>query len=184
VERKQSVTNGVICDKKFSKRRKNMRLRELEEKINNNNIEEAINIIREIGNNRDVEAVRFLIRYLIGTDNNTIRNAIAIALSDIGSNEAIEPLISMLKTPKTIGARGTLLYALESFDCSAHAELITDLLCEDSFEVSRQSLLLLMSNANNIPIEIKQKCIQKIQEKIENLRDKTEFLTDSIEVLL
>ncbi|XEC96686.1 HEAT repeat domain-containing protein [Paenibacillus tarimensis] len=161
-----------------------MSLSILEEKINNNNIEEAIDIISEIGNNKDVEAVPFLIHHLVDTNNNILRNAIAIALADIGSNEAIEPLISMIKNPKTIGYRGTLLYALESFDCSDHAQLIVDLLGEDNFEVSRQSLLLLESIADNIPKEVKQKCIQKIQDKIVSLQDKIEFLSESLEVLM
>lgn len=159
-----------------------MQLSELEEKIKNNNIEETKKIIEEIGYSKNANAVPLLIHYLVDTDNNIIRNAIAIALSDIGSIEAIEPIISMLRHPKTIGARGTLLYALEAFDCSDYGELITDLLFEDSFEVSRQSLILLESN--KIPIEVKQKCIEKIQDKIERLRDKIKFLSESLEVLM
>jgi len=154
-----------------------MQLSELEEKIINNNIEEAKKLIKEIGYRKNVKAVPLLIRYLLDTDNNVLRNAIAIALSDIGSIEAIEPLISMLRHPKTIGARGTLLYALESFDCSDYAEQITDFLSEDSFEVSRQSLILLESIMNNFSIEVKQKCTKKIQDKIE-------FLSKSLEVLM
>lgn len=161
-----------------------MQISELEEKIKNNNIDDAIQIINEIGCCKDVELVPMLIHYLVETDNNILRNAIAIALSEIGSIEAVEPLISMLNHPKTIGARGTLLYALEAFDCSAYAELITDLLLEDSFEVSRQSLLLLESIVNNIPIEIKQKCVEKIQDKIDTLHNKIEFLSESIGVLM
>jgi len=160
-----------------------MQLSKLEEKIINNNIEEAKKIIEEIGYRKNVEEVPLLIHNLVNTDNNILRNAIAIALSDIGSVEAIEPLISMLSHPKTIGARGTLMYALEAFDCSAYAELITDFLSEDSFEVSRQSLILLESNAANISIEVKQRCIKKIQDKIEFLHNKIEFLSESLEVL-
>lgn len=165
-------------------RRYRMQVSELEEKIKNNNIEEALEIIKEIVFRKDVELVPILINYLVNTDSNILRNAIAIALSDIGSNEAIKPIISMLSHPKTIGARGTLLYALEAFDCSAHSELITNLLLEDNFEVSRQALILLESNVDNIPIEVKQKCIEKIQDKIEHFRDKIEFFSGSLDVLM
>lgn len=106
-----------------------------------------------------------LIYFLKETDNNGLRNAIAIALSDIGSVEAVEPIIKMLQHPKTLRARGTLLYALEAFDCSDYSELIAELLFEDSFEVSRQSLLLLEANVDRIPPEKKQNCIKKIQKK-------------------
>jgi len=161
-----------------------MQLSELEETIINNNTEEARKIIEQIGYSKNAKAVPLLIHYLVGTDNNIIRNAIAIALSDIGSIEAIEPIINMLRHPKTIGARGTLLYALEAFDCSAHGELMTDLLLEGNFEVRIQSQILLKSNAKSIPIEVKQKCIEKIQEEMESLREKIEFLSESLEVLL
>lgn len=161
-----------------------MQLSELEEKIINNNTEEARAIIEEIGYNKDVKAVPLLIHYLVSTDNNIMRNTIAIALSDIGSIEAVEPIISMLRHPKTIGARGTLLYALEAFDCSAHGELITDVLLEGNFEVRIQSLILLESNVNNIPIEVKQKCIERIQDKIDILHEKIEFLSELLEVLM
>ncbi|WP_102275557.1 HEAT repeat domain-containing protein [Cytobacillus massiliigabonensis] len=160
-----------------------MYLEELEIKIKNNNIEDAIDLIEEIGNNKNIEAVRPLIHHLLTTDNKNLRNAIAIALSDIGNSEAIEPLIYMLKSPNTVGSKGTLLYALENFNCGPFAELIVDLLFDDSFEVSRQSFLLLESNAKTIPTDLKHKCIKKIMSKIDNLRDQTEFLRESIEIL-
>ena len=160
-----------------------MYIDELEIKIKNNNIEDAIYLIEEICNNKNVEAVQPLIHHLLTTDNNNLRNAIAIALSDIGNNEAIEPIINMLKSPKTVGSRGTLLYALGNFNCSPYAELIVDLLFDDSFEVSRQSLLLLESIAEAIPNDLKQKCIQKIIDKIKSLREQAEFLKESLDIL-
>lgn len=160
-----------------------MLLKEFEEKMENNSMQEAKKMIEEIGCQKNTDAVPLLIHYLVITDDNNIRNAIAIALSDIGSTEAIEPIISMLRHPKTIGARGTLLYALESFDCSNHVELITELLFDDTFEVSRQSFLLLESNINKIPIGMRRKCIERIQDKIKCMNDKIEFLSESLKRL-
>lgn len=160
-----------------------MYLKELENKIKNDCFEEAKDMIKEIGKNKKSEAVPLLIHHLISTDNNSLRNTIAMALADIGSAESIEPLISLLRSPKTVGARGTLLYALGNFNCASHAELIAEMLCEDNFELSRQSLLLLESNAKDIPFENKLKCNQIINDKIERLCDQVEFLNYSLKVL-
>lgn len=161
-----------------------MDLNELEYNMRTNNVQEVIRIIADIGDKKYEEAIPLLIKYLQDTDNNILRNEIAIALSDIGCHEAVEPIIKMIKSAKTIGNRGTLLYALESFDNASHIEMIVDLLYEDNFEVSRQALILIERMINDVPVEIKQKYIWKMRNEIENLQDKIDFLTESLEVLL
>jgi HEAT repeat protein len=156
----------------------------LVEKIENNKFDEAICIISEIGRDRIKDAVPILIKYLKKTNNNKLRNEIAIALSDIGNPIAVKPLIDMIKHTKTKGNRGTLLYALESFDYSEHIELLVDLLNEDSFEVSRQSLMLIEPLVKHLPDSIKQKYMIKIKNKILNLQDKIDFLSESLDVLM
>ncbi len=162
-----------------------MNLNILEESIENNDFEHALSIIAEIGRNKYKEAVPVLIKYLQSTDNNTLRNEIAMALSDIGSAEAVEPIVNMIRNPKTMGNRGTLLYALEAFDYSEYLELFIDLLLnEDNFEVSRQALLLVESIVKDIPNEIKQEYVGKITGEIESLQDKIDFLSESLDVLM
>lgn len=41
-----------------------------------------------------------------------LRNHVAITLSDLRCQEAVVPIIKLLKDPNTEGSRGTLLYAL------------------------------------------------------------------------
>ncbi|NEW04681.1 HEAT repeat domain-containing protein [Paenibacillus sp. SYP-B3998] len=159
-----------------------MKLNELQIAINENNIDLAISIVEEIGNTRVIEAVPVLIHFLLNTEENILRNAIAIALSDIGSEEAVEPLISLLKSPKTIKSRGTILYALESFDCSVHAELLLDLLINGNFEVSRQAFLLLDSNVSRISNQMKVKCLKIIREEIKKQKNNTEILLELVEI--
>ncbi|MFF2755291.1 HEAT repeat domain-containing protein [Psychrobacillus sp. NPDC058041] len=158
-------------------------LGKLDSKIADNKVDEAIAIVEELGSKKIVEAVHLLIHHVLTTKNAKLRNSIAIALADIGSNEAIEPLISLLKNPNTIGARGTILYALESFPCTEYIELFAELLGEDSFEVSRQAFILIDSHSENISSETKEKCISIIQKKIDRITDQKEFLIDSLEEL-
>lgn len=159
-----------------------MDITELKEKIVANKIDEAICIVKQIARKKYKEAVPFLIEQLETTDNHLFRNAIATALSDIGSQEAVEPIIRMLKHPKTNGYRGTLLAALEPFDYSAYLDMLVEFLCEGNFEVSRKSLILIESIVEGIPDDIKQKCIIKIKKKTDNLQDRIDFLVESLEV--
>lgn len=160
-----------------------MNLDILEKYIMDLEIEQAVILIEELGNNKDKDTAQFLIKHFKDTNSHVIRNAIAIALADIGSDLAIEPIVCMLKDPKTVGARGTLLYALESFNCSLHFDNIIDLLFEDNYEVSRQTLLLLELNAKEIPEQKKNICQEKIEREIEKVNDKLEFLIESLEII-
>ena len=156
---------------------------DLKNKIKYNCIEDAIVLIEEIGNKRIEEAVDFLIELLNTTTNNFLINASALALSDIGDNKAVEPLISLLRHPKTLGNRGTILYALEAFDCAEYSELIVELLFSDNFEVSRQSFILLESISNKICVDKKKLLVGKIQKRIKNIKPQIDFLKESIELL-
>jgi hypothetical protein len=153
----------------------------LENVINNGDLVEAVKMIEEVGEKRDNEFTAILIKHLGSTDSPILRNAIAIALADIRNQEAILPLINVLKDPKTEGSRGTLLYALESFDIAPHVVTITDLL-DDNFEVSRHSFQLISGVANNLSSTQKEICKQLIKDKIADEKNKNNrnFLLDSL----
>lgn len=160
-----------------------MRVSSLENRINVGDIEGALRVIEGMGKGKDKKVVPILIKHLESTENKILRNKIAIALSDIGSPEAIEPLMNMLNNPKTIGSRGTLLYALESFDCLSHVELIMDLLFDDNFEVSRQALILIEPIIKDIEDEIKQKYMMKIRNELDMLQEKIDFLSEVLDLI-
>lgn len=159
-----------------------MLITKLKEKISINSIDEAICLIEEIGEKKLNEAVQYLIEQLESTENPLLRNAIALALSDIGNPEAVQPIINMLKHPKTKGYRGTLLAALEPFDYSAHIDMLIDFLVDGNFEVSRKSLLLLEQIIENVSDEKKKEYIEKLSDEIENLEDKIELLSEAIDI--
>lgn len=171
-------------NQRLNKKGVNMNLSELEESIKNNNIDKALKIIADIGVKKYKEACPILMKYFEITNNNILRNEIAIALSDIGYSEAVEPIINMIRNPKTIGSRGTLLYSLESFDYSSYIELLVDLLYDDNFEVSRQAFILIENIIKNLSDETKQKCINNIQDEIDKLEDKVHFLIESKKIFL
>lgn len=151
----------------------------LKEKINTNHIDEAICIVEKIGEKRLNEAVPYLIEQLQLTKSHVLRNSIALALCDIGNSDAVEPIVHVLKDPKTLGYRGTLLASLEAFDYSPHIDMLFEFLIEGNFEVSRKSFLLIESIIENIPERTKQQYLERLQDEIERLEEKHDLLSEA-----
>ncbi|WP_270170244.1 HEAT repeat domain-containing protein [Paenibacillus sp. SYP-B4298] len=143
-------------------------------------IEEAIKTIQFIGDTKDGSYMNTLIMHLKSTENNKLRNDIALALSDLGDRIAVEPLIEVLVHPKTKGSRGTLLYALENLDYRSHIETITGFIGEDTLEASMQSLLLLENIVDCLSDLEKERCRNIIKPK---LKSNNEMLEEALELL-
>ncbi|APR76807.1 Hypothetical protein A7982_02154 [Minicystis rosea] len=72
-----------------------------------------------------------------------MRNAAALALSDMKEPRAFAALVALLRDERTQGNRGTLLYALGEYDCASILALLVDFVIDGDFEVSRQALSLI-----------------------------------------
>lgn len=156
----------------------------LRKAIEGGNVEEAESKLEEVGINKYENAVPLLIEYFKSTDNHRLRNSIAITLSDIGNEKAINPLIEMINDPKTLGYRGTLLYALKPFDCSAHLETLVYHLLTGNFEVQANSFQLIEENIkSDITDEVLLKCILKIKKELDEIERQQDILTDALEML-
>lgn len=151
--------------------------------LENEKLSEAEIILEEISSSKNIKAIPLLIEYLKSTDNALIRNSIALTLSDIGSEEVVQPLIDVINDPKTLGYRGTLLYALEPFDCSAHIETLIYHLITGNFEVQAQSYQLIESIKGEISDEVLLKCIIKVKEELNEKERQMELLSDTVETL-
>jgi HEAT repeat protein len=151
--------------------------------LENDKFDEAEVILEEIGNSKNKEAIPLLVEYLKSTENVLLRNSIALALSDIGNTEAVQPLIDVINDPKTLGNRGTLLYALEPFDCSAHLETLIYHLITGNFEVQAQAYQLIESINGKISDEILFKCILRVKEELNEIERQQEILSDTLETL-
>lgn len=80
---------------------------------------------------------------LLSCEDAAERNALAIALSDAQVPGTFEALVALLTDARTAGARGTLLYALEPYDCAPIFALLVELVLTDGFEASHQALVLI-----------------------------------------
>lgn len=158
-----------------------MDLQQLEIHIKENKIDAAIQLIEEIGTKRNEEAIPLLIKHLKATDSHILRNEIALALSDIGSEDAVRPIIELLSDPKTKGARGTLLYALKPLDYSQHFELLVDIMINGNYEAQQESKQLIMAVKDKVHEEVLHRTVGKVRKTIMKLEEKMDFLTDALQ---
>lgn len=93
----------------------------------------------KIGGN---DVVDFLIS-LIALDDSGIRNRAALALNEIKDNRALDPLLKAIFNKDNHNFNGTMVYALESLDCSKKLKEIFKILFYESFEakISAYSIL-------------------------------------------
>jgi HEAT repeat protein len=91
---------------------------------------EAVNELITI----DADAGTFLIS-LLSSRNPVIRDRAALGLHELKDNTAVEHLFKAISRPENVNHRGTLVYALESMDCSGKLVEVFDLLFYGNAEV-------------------------------------------------
>ncbi|MEU8658103.1 HEAT repeat domain-containing protein [Actinoplanes philippinensis] len=97
----------------------------------------------ELGDRREYGAVPTMLEILGATPDASVRNGVALALSDMRIPEAFEVIVELLQQDRTYGARGTLLYALRPFDCVPILPLLVDLVIKDTWESAREAAYLI-----------------------------------------
>ncbi len=78
---------------------------------------------------------------LLDLDDSGIRNRAALALEQIKDNKAIEPLFKSIF--KNHNYNGTMVFALESLDCSKHLKDIFKILFFESYEAKMSAMAIL-----------------------------------------
>ena len=79
------------------------------------------------------DGLDFLIS-LLALDNPYLRDIAALALADIKDNRALEPLLSAIFKTENHNFNGTLVFALQSFDCSQKLKDIFKILFYQDYE--------------------------------------------------
>jgi hypothetical protein len=77
------------------------------------------------------------------TNSSRVRNAAALALTDMRAREAKDALINLLTRPDTIGSRGTLLYALEQLKADVPLPILAEIILNESYEARGEALGLI-----------------------------------------
>ncbi|MCM3004029.1 HEAT repeat domain-containing protein [Priestia koreensis] len=161
-----------------------MNLEKLKKALEEEKIDEAEGILEEVGTNKYEPAIPLLIEFLKSTDNHRLRDSIALTLSDIGNEIAVEPLIEMINDPKTLGFRGSLLFALKPFDCSSHFETLIYHLLSGNFEVQMEAYQLIEENIHSdLSDDLILKCIIKVKKELDEIERQKEILSDALDLL-
>jgi len=122
---------------------------------------------------------------LLETDDDGERNRLALILSDHKADGTAEIIIQLLKSEKTAGNRGTLLYALGELDYTEHIDFIFDFILNGkSFEVNMEALRLIKKYLRGTDEKTIKKQIpffvEKITDEMDELNEKMQFLTYAI----
>ncbi|BCY10250.1 HEAT repeat domain-containing protein [Actinoplanes sp. L3-i22] len=93
--------------------------------------------IQELGRQRARAAAPALLDLLRTSDDATIRNAAALALSDMAVPDLLGVVAGLLDDPRTAHSRGTLLYALgtDDYDCRPLLPRLVELAITGGWEV-------------------------------------------------
>lgn len=116
---------------------------ELLQALDSSDADVVADAARRLALGHEVSAAARLLELLRSTDNPVIRNAVALALSDLKEPQAFQRLVDLLRDERTEKSRGTLLYALGAYDCASILPLLIDSVVDGNFEVSRQALSLI-----------------------------------------
>ena len=82
---------------------------------------------------------------LLSSKNPLTRNEAALALKDRQENSALEPLLAAIFKKENHGYNGTMVYALESLDCSKKLKEVFQILFYETYE-SKMSAYSILSN--------------------------------------
>ena len=145
----------------------------------------AIKAAHALGDLGDQRAVPVLIEILQTTTHSAIRDAVAVGLRELKDERAIQPLVSLIADPKTEGHRGTLIYALEEFDCTCLLDFLVDLVITGNFEVSHQAFLAITSIESGVDPETLDSLLQQVKIALpEATPEKVELISDLKELLM
>lgn len=128
-------------------------------------MKESSNRLFEIGGQENID-------YLLGLldqPNSLVRNAVALTFKENRFNDALDPLLKSITKEENKNARGTMVYALQTLNCSNKLKELFDILFTATKNVEVQSGILTVLDEQEF--EFTKNDLIEIQEKWERLKD-------------
>lgn len=144
--------------------------------VDENEIDSVVTLALKMDKSEYKLLVNELIRMMESTADNTHRNTIAIILSDLQCNEAIEPLIRLINKAELANCRGTLISSLGNLDVAENLESFVDLLLYGNFEVRCNIYNLFEKQLHNMTREKKTKYTNLLRVKITNTEESLDLM--------
>ena len=144
--------------------------------INENKIDNITNLALSLPKSDYDLLIDKFIQELEITSNNEYRNTIAIVLSDLYCDKAIDSLIKLINNPKMINCRGTLIYALENLNVANRLDSFIELLVCGNYEVKCNTYTLFEKQITNMTAEKKSIYVDSIKAKISDMEESLELM--------
>ncbi len=77
------------------------------------------------------------------TEDHAERHSLALELADCPDPRVFNALVRLIQRPELEDRRGTLIFCLESHDCSSITSLLVDIATTGNFEASMQAEIIL-----------------------------------------
>ena len=142
-----------------------------------------------LSENGTPEVKGFLISLLSSSEQLT-RDAAALAIREIGDNNAINPLLTAIFKKENIHNNGTLVYALQTLDCSKKLKELFEILFYHDYEAQVMADMILdkqefeFTKQDILDIEAEWEGIKIHSEKCPNYGDSKETIQSSIDGFL
>ncbi|WP_392455317.1 HEAT repeat domain-containing protein [Chryseomicrobium aureum] len=155
----------------------------MKELLEEKRVDEALEVVENLTDSQVQGSEKELLQILTSADDASLRNSIALRMSDAKCQQVAPCIIDLLKDPKTKGNRGTLLYALHELNYSEHIEVLLPFLADPSFEVSREAYALVKPHFRNLTKKQKNETKALLEAYLEDLRDEIDFRKGVLSVL-
>ncbi len=146
--------------------------------IDSNAIDSIVEICKQMKIDELQRVKKDLIQELRDTDEKKNRNTIAIVLSDLQCNEALDVLVDLINNPKYRNCRGTLIYALQELNSEKVIKNIIHVLFDGNLEVKCNMYDLLLEKFSSMSEDEKLECIDIIAKEKERIEEEWELLED------
>ncbi len=123
---------------------------------------------RAIAEHRVLEAVPAMLEVLDSSNDPNVWNPVAIALGDMRIQEAKEHIVALVKNPKTMKSRGSLLYALQQgLDYRDESPMLTEMCISGNYEVRGEAATALVAIASSLSGELRNEVALKLRHSAE-----------------
>lgn len=130
-------------------------------------IDELVTYVQQLPKAEQKEATEYLLNKLKTSSDGNSRNMLAIVLSDLKCQDAVEILMELIFKPELENNRGSLVYALENLECAKYYQELLPLLFKGNFEV-RMQIHSVMENIFPQLCEEEQKwCMNYVERQLE-----------------
>lgn len=146
--------------------------------IDKNAIDSIVEICRQMEIEELQRVKKDFIQELCNTDEIKHRNTIAMVLSDLQCDEAVDVLVDLINDPENKNCRGTFIYALQELNSEKVIKDLLHILFAGNLEVKCNMYNLLLKKFSNMSEDEKSECIDIIAREKKRIEEEWELLED------